>query len=869
MNIATIRVSGVQAIGAEVLREIPAGISGATIQLEYTDSIWAGLNKAVIFRGNTTKEVLTNETTVTVPAEVVAEPRSRLRVGIYGTDSENNVIMPTLWAQLGVIADSAEPSAPASSALPIWAQLWAMIGDLAQLHTTARNNLVAAINELVAKGGGSADPEAIKKIVDEYLKENIPEVDLSDVVKSVNGVKPDPITGNVEIEVSGGNANYNPVPKTAEMTIPVGVDEFGRLWVAPIYAPIEPTVTYAVTSGLNNVESSNPSAVIAEGKPYTATLTATEGYEIGKVTVTMGGVDITADVYADGVINISAVTGDVIITATAAAVPTDIMSNFKYLGMTTYSPGTYTAWCPTGLIYDESRDVYAHFMNVQPSHYSTPSACELWFNTIDPETLDHTKPVFIARTAEKLTGTMVSSGALGCCIKDGKYYMFSRSEIGYYSSEDGGATWEHKDYETAPDACPWGCYVLDNGRMIMGSDTQNHKVYYSDDNGKNWTIVQSEHFNEPTFIDFGGGTIMAICRENMDSEKNIQKPWMHVSNDYGATWTPSVTMETVGYMGNNNCNAYVHDGYVELFVGCRIPTDSPQYTDTLYQINQYVLDMGKGAVDEFEFVNTVYQYKDTDNPLGISGVITPDDFSTPCIAIKDKAHSLLAFYAPGQVGVTHHFIAVGNIPVDDFEIPSIIPESYAVSQTFSNNADDTTVTVCDTYNIGVVQWTNYPKLQDGYLKLDDIADGGFVHVRLLSQGFGGATNTQWRIPAFVHVKDGAVLSANTHAQYGLSPMPSGMTKFVGRYANKLPELTKDEPLDIYAFIDGDYWWFYALGTWVRVDSGDCDVTTLTTTGVVDVNYPYKAEGLTTYKVLNSMSANWQKIAMIEYDKATA
>lgn len=173
MNLAKIQVSGVRAVAVDAVREIPAGIVGATVELEYTGGIWAGLNKTVIFRGNTTKEVLTGESTVTVPAEVVAEPRGRLRVGVYGTDAANNLIMPTLWAELGVIADSAEPSEPADSALPIWAQLYAMIGNLGNLDTAAKSSLVAAVNELVGKSG-SADPEEIKKIVEDYLAANPP-----------------------------------------------------------------------------------------------------------------------------------------------------------------------------------------------------------------------------------------------------------------------------------------------------------------------------------------------------------------------------------------------------------------------------------------------------------------------------------------------------------------------------------------------------------------------------------------------------------------------------------------------------------------------------------------------------------------------
>lgn len=633
-------------------------------------------------------------------------------------------------------------------------------------------------------------------------------------------------------------------------------------------------VTYTVTNALTNAVTSNDAETVEGGAEYTAIVAAaSEDYTLSSVIVTMGGVDITAEVYADGTIIIPEVTGDIVITVVAVvpAEPTDIMSQFKYIGPTTYSPGTYTAWCPTGLIYDETRDVYAHFMNVQNRHYQAPNACELWFNAINPETLAHTKPVFIARTGEALSGSMVSAGALGNCIKDGIYYMFSNAEKGYYKSEDGGITWTHEEYEAGPDQNPWGCYVLDNGRMIMGADTQTHKVYYSDDNGKNWTTVQSENFNEPTFIDFGGGSVMAICRENMDADNNIQKPWMHVSRNYGATWTDSVAMETVGYMGNNNCNAYVHDNYVELFVGCRIPTASPQHTDdVLYRINQYVMPLSSGPVDGFEFVNTVYEYKNDDNPQGLTTSFTgADDFSTPVIAIKDKSHALMMFYAPGSECITHHLIAVGNIPVDSMAIPSIIPDDYTASQSFSGTHTDTTITVCDSYGINTDG--NWPSLRDGgYLLLDDIVDGGFAHLQMVSSGFTDASG-YYLTPAFASVVDGNVMSASCYSGLGLTPMPSGATTL--RYAS----IKRDDRaypasgalIDMYAFADGDLWWVYSNGTWVRMAQGGIPVDGITwsnNTTSSPLN-PYHYQGLTTYRAFSTVSSNHNNIALIEYDKA--
>ena len=63
--------------------------------------------------------------------------------------------------------------------------------------------------------------------------------------------------------------------------------------------------------------NSNTAASITEGYHYSATLTVADGYTLDAVTVTMGGADVTSTVYADGTITIEAVTGDLVITASA------------------------------------------------------------------------------------------------------------------------------------------------------------------------------------------------------------------------------------------------------------------------------------------------------------------------------------------------------------------------------------------------------------------------------------------------------------------------------------------------------------------------------------------------------------------------
>lgn len=75
------------------------------------------------------------------------------------------------------------------------------------------------------------------------------------------------------------------------------------------------TVYYAVTSQLYNITTSNDTKSVEANTSYTATLTPEEGYQFKSVTVLMGGKDITSTVYKNGVITISKVTGNVVITA--------------------------------------------------------------------------------------------------------------------------------------------------------------------------------------------------------------------------------------------------------------------------------------------------------------------------------------------------------------------------------------------------------------------------------------------------------------------------------------------------------------------------------------------------------------------------
>lgn len=155
---------------------IPKGIVGATVSIEYTDSAWDGLQKTVVFRSAVTKDVLAAGNEVVVPAEVVSRAGVNLYMGVYGVDAANNVVIPTIWAEMGLVNGAAAPSGDTSTnpSLPVWAQIQGMIGNLDDLNTAAKSSLVAAVNEALTKGGGEVDPATVHKIVDDYLKANPP-----------------------------------------------------------------------------------------------------------------------------------------------------------------------------------------------------------------------------------------------------------------------------------------------------------------------------------------------------------------------------------------------------------------------------------------------------------------------------------------------------------------------------------------------------------------------------------------------------------------------------------------------------------------------------------------------------------------------
>ena len=184
MELARVKVSGILAVTEKREELIPKGIKGAPVHLPYSDD-WADLNKTVVFQGSgITKDILNAGEDVAIPAEIVARTSAApVQVGVYGTNADGTLAIPTLWAELGRVSGAADPSGDESTdpALPVWAQLQADVEELMKGDT----------------GGGAVDPDAIGEAVEDYLEKNPP-------AKGEDGISPTVTVAAIE----GGTRVY-------------------------------------------------------------------------------------------------------------------------------------------------------------------------------------------------------------------------------------------------------------------------------------------------------------------------------------------------------------------------------------------------------------------------------------------------------------------------------------------------------------------------------------------------------------------------------------------------------------------------------------------------------------------------------------
>lgn len=159
----------VDGTGIRVQKEHPltTGMVGAKAVFRFPEA-WDTLTKTAVFRaGEVSRNVLNVGEETVVPWEVLQTPGRNLYVGVCGISADGTVVIPTQWGFAGMIHAGADPSGDPSTekTLPVWAQLQAMIGDLADLATGSRDSLVSAINELIGTESGGTAQETVPAYV--------------------------------------------------------------------------------------------------------------------------------------------------------------------------------------------------------------------------------------------------------------------------------------------------------------------------------------------------------------------------------------------------------------------------------------------------------------------------------------------------------------------------------------------------------------------------------------------------------------------------------------------------------------------------------------------------------------------------------
>lgn len=169
--------------GRCMLREpLTSGMVGQPIHFEYSHD-FDGLTLTAVFTdGKNTVNVANPGNECIIPHEVLTTVGATVKVGIYAVRGEELVI-PTVYATIGIVLRGANPNEGSSGSptIPMWQQIQEIIGDLNNLETEAKNNLVAAINEAAKTGSGGTS------LTDNDILSCLIDTDMLSAVKDADG----------------------------------------------------------------------------------------------------------------------------------------------------------------------------------------------------------------------------------------------------------------------------------------------------------------------------------------------------------------------------------------------------------------------------------------------------------------------------------------------------------------------------------------------------------------------------------------------------------------------------------------------------------------------------------------------------------
>lgn len=152
------------------------------------DGDWDGLTKQMIFtNGEISKSVLiTADEEYLIPHEVLTAGKLYISAVGLGANGEKRLTTKKMAMPITVLeAGHLSGDTPEAYTPETWEQVLTALGDLSQLNTAARENLVAAINEVFATGGGGG---GIKVATDAEILDMLSEFGLLSVLKDSDDI---------------------------------------------------------------------------------------------------------------------------------------------------------------------------------------------------------------------------------------------------------------------------------------------------------------------------------------------------------------------------------------------------------------------------------------------------------------------------------------------------------------------------------------------------------------------------------------------------------------------------------------------------------------------------------------------------------
>lgn len=342
-------------------------------------------------------------------------------------------------------------------------------------------------------------------------------------------------------------------------------------------------IKFSITNKLTNVSNSNSAIQVDYGNSYSATITANSGYEINSLSITMGGVDITSTAFNNNEINISKVTGDLIISISATETLTiSNISNITQPAQTEFYIEYNTnvevvkhevSWDGGNTFYDKTSDVVVNGTNYKFKHDNQGSAgtYSMAIRVTTAKGTTKTSNVFTVTLANNNQLTFTQYKKLDNGV------ITDTTDAKYYSTIDKIAVTSSGKYTLDLNPISYVCVCFYNSSdTYLGNDSGG----YIENNTSDWSVGSlSTTINVPAGASYiricgtsGGTQVTGILTKSSSSTSALlDSDGAYVIDDFSSNTIDSNKWGyELGYVRNNetqrytNTNAEVNDGVLAL-----------------------------------------------------------------------------------------------------------------------------------------------------------------------------------------------------------------------------------------------------------------------------------------------------------------